>query len=188
MRLTIKNGSNGNGSNGNGSNGNGSNGNGAIAGDADGEKSGKAERRLLPSELLRTLEASAGELGEAVLQILSGAKPYLPRIQVREIKDAILVSAALPGVDERSLEVAFEGRLLRIHGVKTEQRERTRRKYRRVQKIYRTFARAIPIHCDVEGDNAVATLRNGVLSIHAPKVASLEAKPVRVTAESVTAS
>jgi HSP20 family protein len=90
-------------------------------------------------------------------------------VQVRETKDAIVVSAALPGIDDGSLEVAFEGPLLRISGTRTEHHERTRRRYRRTQRVYRTFEREIPLPRGIDRAGTIATLRKEVLRISIPK-------------------
>jgi HSP20 family molecular chaperone IbpA len=137
------------------------------------------------SEFTRALVDSVQELREAVLQVLSGALPYLPRVQVHEGKNAVLITTHLADIDEESVHVVFDGPLLRISGVRTSRREILRRKYRRVEKIHRTFDRAIPIYWSVDRQKAVATLRKNVLRISMPKTAASRASmtPVRVVIE-----
>jgi HSP20 family molecular chaperone IbpA len=126
-------------------------------------------RLLQSSDFARSLDASVEELTEAFLQILSGARPFVPRVQVRENIDSLVVNAALPGIDDESLEVAFQGKVLRINGVMTRRHEEVRRKYRREQKVYRMFARVIPLFGEFDRDRAVAVFSRETLRVFVPK-------------------
>lgn len=146
-----------------------------------------AKRALRPAEWVRTAERSVEDLREALLQVASGTLPYVPRIRLKESDEAILVSVALPDADERSLEVSFDGSSLRIKGTKIQHKERTRRRYRQVADVYRTFERTIVLHGAINRDKAFATLRKDVLRVHVPK-AKTGHEPVSatpVTAESL---
>ena len=58
------------------------------------------------------------------------------------------------------------GGALKISGTWTRERERTRRTYRSVKKVFRTFERAIPFYCAVDRDRVVATLRDDAPDPH----------------------
>lgn len=173
MQLTIKNATNGNG-----------------ASRANGSPPAPVDGTVRRSVVLRALKVSVRDVREAVLQILSGAPPYIPRIQVNETQDAIDVTAMISGVDEDSMEVRFEGKFLWIQGTTTSVEERTRRKYHRLVKVSRTFERAIPMHCEVDRDKAVATLRKDILRVHVPKTEASHGalKAVPIAAESAPIS
>jgi HSP20 family protein len=126
-------------------------------------------KRPVLATVLRSIDGTAADMREALLQLLSGATPYVPRIRVRETSEAIVVTGRVPHVDEDSVEVTLDGRTLRVRGEKSSQRERTRRAYRSVWKVHRTFERTIPLDCDIDLKNVVATLRDGLLRIHVPR-------------------
>jgi HSP20 family molecular chaperone IbpA len=174
MRLTIKDGNKGH-------KPNGSNGAGTYPPDP-------AATRPLLATVGRMVDGALAEAKEGALQILNGVVPYVPRIHVRETNDAIVVTARLRDVDEDSVEVTFVGHAMKITGRKSKERELNRRNYRSVKKVFRTFERTIPIHCDVHLDKVVATFGGEFLRVHVPrKGASVPSKSVPVAAEAARA-
>ncbi len=181
MRLNIKdessNGTKGtNGANGSNGAAHAKVGNGAEK--SAGKPRGNRPSRPLVSMAFRTLDATARALSESLLQLLNGVAPYVPIFRIRETNDSIIVSGHLPRVQEDSIQIVFDGRMLRIHGTRTRQEERIRRKYRRVETVSRTFEHAIPLYCDAESEKMVATLRDDLLRIHVRKKAALS-QPLR---------
>jgi HSP20 family protein len=128
--------------------------------------SGSASGR---SQWVRALQTSLGELGEGALQLLNGTLPYVPRIQVYESQEEVVVSASLPGIDHGSLEVLLEQSSLVIRGTSIKELETQRRNYRRVTKLSRTFDRAIAIRCEIERSGILATMRGDNLTVRLPK-------------------
>jgi HSP20 family molecular chaperone IbpA len=126
---------------------------------------------LKASSIRRSLKMTLQELREAGLQMLAGTIPYVPRLKVREGKNALTVSAKLRGVDGESIDVAFEGEGITIHGTQARYREHTRRRFQRIEKTLRTFHRVIPLSSTFERGAAVATFSGNVLRINVPKAA-----------------
>lgn len=147
-----------------------------------GTKSGDASGRR---QWLRAVHGSLGELAEGALQLLNGTLPYVPRVQVDESADEVLVSVSLPGIDQGSLEVLLENSSLVIRGASTTENETRRRNYRRVTKLARTFDRAIPLHGEIERNGILATMHGEVLTVRLPKAdaARLPAHRVAVAAD-----
>jgi len=142
-----------------------------YAGEKHAGNEGLIDAVLHASRFLRSVEGSLLRVREGFLQILSGVHPYVPQVRVFDRRDGLHVMADLPGIEESSVEVVFEGRFLKIRGVKIDSKEHKRRKYRRVVKVYRNLERSIPMDSDADRDHAVATLRNAVLSVHVPVLA-----------------
>jgi len=147
-----------------------------------GTKSGDASGR---KQWLRAVQGSLAELGEGALQLLNGTLPYVPRVQVEESADEVLVSVSLPGIDQGSLEVLLEKSSLVIRGSSTTENETRRRNYRRVTKLARTFDRAIPLHGEIEPNGILATMHGEILTVRLPKAdaARLPAHRVAVAAD-----
>lgn len=118
---------------------------------------------------VRAVQTSLGEIGEGALQLLNGTLPYVPRIQVYESQEEVVVSASLPGIDHGSLEVLLEEKSLVIRGMSIRELETQRRNYRRVTKLCRTFDRAITIHSEIERSGILATMRGDTLTVRLPK-------------------
>jgi len=124
---------------------------------------------LKASPFGRNVQRSLEELREAALQLMSGVAPFVPTMKVRSERGAFVISALLPGVDEETVQIAFEGATLKVNGARTEQRETKRRKWHRVVKTSRTFERTIQIDGEFDRARAVATLRGEILRIYLPR-------------------
>jgi HSP20 family protein len=118
---------------------------------------------------VRAVQTSLGELGEGALQLMNGTLPYVPRIQVYESQEEVVVCASLPGIDQGTLEVLLEQSSLVIRGTSIRELETQRRNYRRVTKLCRTFDRAITIHGEIERSRILATMRGDILTVRLPK-------------------
>src|SRR5215468_4140212 len=79
-----------------------------------------------------------------------GSDMLSPKIDVAESKDAIEVTAELPGVDEKDVDVTLEDDVLTIRGEKrTERDEEDKDKnWHVVERNFGSFTRAIPLPFD----------------------------------------
>jgi HSP20 family protein len=105
-----------------------------------------------------------------------------PKIDVAESKDAIVVTAELPGVEEKDIDVAHADDLLTIRGEKrTERDEEDKDKNWHVEeRSYGSFSRAIPLPFDPDPAKVEAKFDKGVLHIHLPKPAEVAKKQQKI--------
>jgi HSP20 family protein len=98
-----------------------------------------------------------------------------PKIDIAESKDAIDVTAELPGVDEKDLDATLANGVLTIRGEKkTERDEQDKDKnWHVVERSYGSFSRAIPLPFDPDPAKVEAKFDKGVLHIHLPKPAEV---------------
>jgi len=96
---------------------------------------------------------------------------FTPNVDVVEDDKEIRVSAELPGMDEKDIEVTLNRESLTIKGEKKEEKEDRGKDFYRVERSYGSFQRVIPLPCEVEEDKAEATFRKGVLKVRLPKTA-----------------
>ncbi len=110
---------------------------------------------------------------------------FMPRVDVSETAKEVRVSAELPGMDEKDIEVRLERGVLTISGEKKEEKEEKDKSYHRVERSYGSFTRSIALPADVDEGAAKATFKKGVLSVVLPKRAeSREAqKRIEIKAE-----
>jgi HSP20 family protein len=99
------------------------------------------------------------------------ARPFCPNIDVAETDREIKVSAELPGMDEKDIEVSLNRDSLTIRGEKKEEKEEKGRDYYHVERSYGSFSRTIPLPVEIEKDNAEAYFKRGVLTVKIPKSA-----------------
>ncbi|MGE0755544.1 MAG: Hsp20/alpha crystallin family protein [Pirellulaceae bacterium] len=102
---------------------------------------------------------------------------YVPRIDIVETDQELVLYADLPGVAPDQLDIQFENRELRIHGKVTPRTDSRRFLYREygTGDFYRTFT----IDESIDAERISAELNRGVLSLHLPKAEAV--KPRRIS-------
>ena len=105
------------------------------------------------------------------------AAGFTPRIDVRETDDEYVVTAELPGVDEKDVELTFDDNVLTLKGEKRSDHTEEGAGYKHVETIAGSFERTFSFPVEVEADKVVATSKNGVLTITLPKPADLKREP-----------
>ena len=93
----------------------------------------------------------------------------LPRLDVAEGEQEVTVTADLPGLTEKDVEVSVDNDLLTIRGRRGEEREDKKRSYHVMERSYGEFHRVIPIPPDTDPAKAKAAFKNGVLTLVLPK-------------------
>jgi HSP20 family protein len=97
-----------------------------------------------------------------------------PAVDVVDKDDAYEVTAELPGMSEKDIEVKLAGGMLTIKGEKSEEKEEKKKDVYVSERRYGSFQRSFSVPDDVDADRLAATLSNGVLTVTMPK--SPEAK------------
>jgi HSP20 family protein len=94
-----------------------------------------------------------------------------PRIDIAESKDAIDLTAELPGVDEKDVDVTLADGVLTIRGEKKAERDEKDKdkNWHVVERSYGSFSRTISLPFDPDSAKVEAKFEKGVLHIHLPK-------------------
>lgn len=108
-----------------------------------------------------------------------------PAVDIVEKDNAYEISAELPGMDEKNIEVKCSGGLLTIKGEKEEAKEEKKKDYHLSERRYGSFQRSFSIPDGVNADKIEASFKKGILTVTLPK--SIEAqkkeKKIAVTAK-----
>lgn len=100
-----------------------------------------------------------------------GSGVYIPRIDVDTSDRSVKLSAEVPGIDEKNLDVTVTDTSVSIKGEKqAEESQKSGTGFQSVERHYDSFERTVILPCKVNSDKAEARLKNGVLSIVIPKV------------------
>ena len=107
-----------------------------------------------------------------------------PAVDIVEKDNAYEVTAELPGMDEKDIDVSLTRDSLTIRGEKKEEKEEKGKDFYRMERSYGSFTRSVPLPVEVETDKVVATFKKGVLNVTLPKSpkAIQETKKVSVKA------
>ncbi len=97
---------------------------------------------------------------------------FNPNMNVKETDRELKVTAELPGMDEKDIDVSISDNVLTLKGEKKEEKEEkdSEGHVYRSECSYGSFERSIPLPSDVEADKADASFKNGVLTLSIPRV------------------
>lgn len=112
--------------------------------------------------------------------ILRGVEGFSPRIEVRETDKNILISAEIPGMSEKDINVSLKDNNLIIEGEKSTEKKKEDTGYYRSEFSYGSFYRSIPLHAEVNEDKVDATYKNGVLEVSLNKLAESKQTAKRI--------
>jgi len=101
-----------------------------------------------------------------------------PSIEVSEGDDRVTVTAEVPGLEEKDVEVLLEDDVLIIRGEKRAENEVKERRFS--ERFYGRFERRIPLPFEVEETTVEASFANGVLTVTLPKSPKAEARAKRI--------
>jgi HSP20 family protein len=128
---------------------------------------------LLPSFFQARAPVGFGEFGDWLGQ---------PKVEVEDNGKEIVVTAELPGVEDKDLEVRLDEQVLLIRGEKRREQadENASRSHR--ERWYGSFERRIPLPAAVDGGKAKASSRNGVLTVRLPRIHEETSRQIPVNA------
>ena len=116
--------------------------------------------------------------------VVKNGKAFLsPSIDVKDTDKAVEVTAELPGIDEKDVQVTFENDVLTIKGEKKSEKEESKAGYQLSERSYGSFERALQVS-DVDGDKIGATFSKGVLKVTLPKLPESKAKTKKIEIKS----
>jgi HSP20 family protein len=94
---------------------------------------------------------------------------FMPEVDVVETDKEFRVTAELPGMEEKELEVTFSDNGLTIKGEKHEEHEEEKADYYHSERQFGRFERTIPLPSEINPDKAKASFKKGILKITLPK-------------------
>ena len=94
---------------------------------------------------------------------------FAPQMEVSETDKEVRISAELPGLDEKDVEVSLSGNLLTIKGEKKEEKDEDKGDYRHSERSYGYFERTLQLPDGADVDKITAKCQKGVLKVTVPK-------------------
>jgi HSP20 family protein len=92
-----------------------------------------------------------------------------PAVDVVEKPEAFEITAELPGMDEKNIEVKLANGTLTVRGEKEENKEEKQKDYHLRERYYGSFERSFAVPDGVDTDKIEANFNKGVLTLRLPK-------------------
>lgn len=97
-----------------------------------------------------------------------------PAIDVTEDEKIYKITAELPGLDQKNLDVSVSGDMLTLKGEKHHEKEEKDKNHYLSERAYGSFQRTFALPESVDRDKIAAELSKGVLTITLPKTAEAQ--------------
>lgn len=98
----------------------------------------------------------------------------VPAIDMSEDEKAYKISAELPGIDAKDIDVSLSGDMLVLRGEKRQEKEKNDKNYHFSERAYGSFQRAFDLPTSVDRNKVSADFSKGVLTISLPKTAEAQ--------------
>ena len=126
----------------------------------------------MPDRLRRMLE------GGLTIEPLSESLGWMPAMEIVENDDAFVVSAELPGISAREVDISLDDGVLTLSGEKKEEKEEGKEgsKFHMWERRYGSFRRSFTLPQAVEADKITAKATDGILTVTLPKTKKAKAQ------------
>ena len=97
-----------------------------------------------------------------------------------ETDKEIEITAELPGLEEKDVQINVADNVLTIRGEKKAEKEEKDKNYRLIERSYGSFERSLELPNGVNADAIRANIAKGVLKVTVPKPAPAQTKKIEV--------
>jgi HSP20 family protein len=113
--------------------------------------------------------------------------PKMPAVDIVESEKAYEITADLPGLDEKNIEVKVADGILTMRGEKQEETEEKKKDYYLQERSFGSFQRSSELPESVDPDKIEASFKKGVLTVKLPKKTEAQkpAKKIEIKAACV---
>lgn len=101
-----------------------------------------------------------------------------PSVEITEVGNDMRVTAEMPGLEDKDVEVLLDDGVLILRGEKRSENEDKDRRFS--ERFYGHFERRIPLGRDIDQDKINAQFKNGLLTVTLPRSAEAESRVKRI--------
>lgn len=135
------------------------------------------EVNRLFDDMFRSFDGGLPALGR-----MSSFAGSWPSVEISDTDKEIRVTAEVPGLEEKDIEVLLDDGGLTLKGEKRSETEDRDKQFS--ERFYGRFERRIPIGVDIHEDKVDARFRNGVLTVTLPKSEKAQSQVKRIAIKS----
>lgn len=120
--------------------------------------------------------------GLPALGSFSGRSDSWPNVEISDGEKQIRITAEVPGMEEKDIEVLMADGVLTLKGEKRSETEDKDRHFS--ERFYGRFERRIPLGYEVQEEGVNARFKNGVLTVTLPKTEKAQSQVKRIAISS----
>jgi HSP20 family protein len=103
-------------------------------------------------------------------------------MDVTETDKEIEVTAELPGLEEKDVEINYADGVLTIRGEKKAEKEEKNKTHHLIERSYGSFSRTLELPAGTDPNKIKASINKGILKVAVEKPAAKEVKKIEVKA------
>lgn len=108
------------------------------------------------------------------------ATALAPSVDITEDDNAYEITAEMPGVEEKDVDITVKDDRLTLRGEKKSEKEEKKKDYHMTERSYGSFERSFTLPANVDPDKIKADFAKGVLTLTLPKTAEAKAKERKI--------
>jgi HSP20 family protein len=105
---------------------------------------------------------------------------WAPAVDMYETRDELVVTAEVPGLNEKDIHLSITGDMLTIKGERNWNEEVKQEQFYRSERWFGRFERSLPLTVPVQADKVKASYRDGVLTVKLPKAEEIKPKEIKI--------
>jgi HSP20 family protein len=102
------------------------------------------------------------------------------KVNVSESETGIEVSAEIPGVEPKDIDVQLKDGILTIRGEKKEEKDERKKDFHLLERSYGMFERSFTLPAEVDAAKVEAAFDKGILKVTLPKLPAAQAKVQKI--------
>jgi len=110
--------------------------------------------------------------------LMSGT--WSPSVDIYETENEIVLSAEVPGIEDKDIEIKLEDNTLTLRGERKFNKETKEENFHRIERSYGSFYRSFSLPNYVDQENIRAEHEHGVLRVFLPKRQETKPKTVKI--------
>ena len=111
---------------------------------------------------------------------MARAGGFAPSLEMKETDTGLVVTAELPGLEEKDVELSLEGDMLTLSGEKRQERTEEKEGMHISERSYGSFSRTLTLPWAADPAQATATFDKGVLTVTLKRPPEAKAKANRI--------
>jgi HSP20 family protein len=98
-----------------------------------------------------------------------GGNTFSPRLDIHDNESDLLITAEIPGIEEKDIDLTIKEGHLFISGEKKSVHEEKSEGRKYIERSYGSFERVVALPENIKEDEVDAVFKNGILEIRIPK-------------------
>ncbi|MBW3020215.1 Hsp20/alpha crystallin family protein [Candidatus Woesearchaeota archaeon] len=99
-----------------------------------------------------------------------------PLVDIINKKDEIEAKVEIPGVDKKDVSISLDKNKVEIKAEKKIEKEHNKKDFFRQERSYSSFYKSFTLPAEIDTDKAKVDMKDGILTIKAPKLKQISSK------------